>query len=96
MNFLAYINIIIAVLGLLCVIYALRVMPYRRCSEPMVGDAMVLVAYLLMINSHWVAQQTPYLEITTRAWHVFDMVVLINVAFHAHHYASRRKRVSDQ
>lgn len=93
MSIIAYINIVIAILGLLAVIYAIRVMPFRRCSEPMIGDALVLVAYLLMINSHWMAQQSPYLEFTSRAWHVFDLVVLVNIAFHARQYATRRRRL---
>lgn len=91
MSIIAYINIAVAVIGLVAIIYALRIMPFRRCGEPMVGDALVLVAYLLMINSHWMAQQSPYIEITARAWHVFDLAVLVNIVFHARQYSARRR-----
>lgn len=92
MSFLAYINVAIAVIGLFIVIYAIREMPFNRCAEPMVGDALVLVAYLLMINSHWMAQESDYAGLTTRAWHAFDLVVLINIIFHARQYNARRNR----
>ncbi len=90
MSFFGYVNMVIAVIGLVMVIYALKAMPPRRCSEPIVGDSLVLVVYLLMINSHYMAQQSPYATFTTQAWHLFDLVVLLNIIFHIKMLASRR------
>lgn len=92
MSIIAYVNIAIAVIGLLIVIYSIKALPFNRCSEPVVGDVMVIVAYLLMINTHWMAQQSPEVESTVRAWHAFDLIVLLNIIFHAQQYRAKRRK----
>lgn len=90
MSFFGYVNMVIAVIGLVMVVYALKSMPPRRCAEPIVGDSLVLVVYLLMINSHYMAQQSPYASLTVHAWHLFDLVVLVNIIFHIKMLSARR------
>lgn len=90
MSFFGYINMVIAIIGLVMMVYALKTMPPRRCAEPIVGDSLVLVVYLLMINSHYMAQQSPYASLTARAWHLFDLVVLLNIIFHIKTLSTRR------
>lgn len=90
MSFFGYVNMVIAVIGLVMMVYALKVMPPKRCTEPIIGDSLVLVVYLLMINSHYMAQQSPHASITAHAWHLFDLVVLVNIIFHVKMLSARR------
>lgn len=90
MSLIAYFNIAFAVVGLVLMIVAIRRLPASRCSDPMITDALVLVAYLLMINTHYMTLQTPFAEMATRGWHLFDMVVILNICFHAKMAGARR------
>lgn len=91
-SYIAYLNLAIAIIALVVTIYAILRMPFRRCGEPVIGDALVIIVYLLMVNTVWMAHHAPLLDAPSRAWHLFDTAVLLNIMFHAHHYSSRRHR----
>ena len=82
MTIVIYFNIAIAVVGLVMVAFALRAMPKKRCPDPIMGDALILIAYLLMINSHYMSAQTNGSELMNGGWHIFSMAVLLNILFH--------------
>jgi len=90
MTHLAFLNIPLAVIGLILIAYALRRLPPRRCGDPIISDALVLVSYLLMINSHYMASKTDYAEVAREAWHLFDLAVIVNIIFHAKSLLDRR------
>lgn len=82
MSIVAYINLAIAVIGIVLAAFTLKAMTNRRRSEPIIGDIMVLIAYLLMINSDYLLSATSYQGMAAAAWHVFDLSVLLNIIFH--------------
>lgn len=90
MSLIAYLNITLAVVCLVLMITAIRRMPEKRCGDTMISDALILVAYLLMVNSHYMAQQSPYADVAAQAWHLFDTAVILNIWFHAKAMSDRR------
>lgn len=92
MNPLGYVNLAIAVSGLLMALYALRRLPSGRKPEPLICDALVLVLYLLVINSHDLLMGAPQAQYLKAVWHVFDMVVLLNILVHLRQHGVRHRR----
>lgn len=81
MNTLAYFNFMVAITILILAVYAIRKLP-RRYTEILIGDVLLVAIYLLFISNHIVYQNLEYGISFTGVWHLFDLMVLVQLGRH--------------
>lgn len=93
MNSIGFINVALAVSALLVILFSMaRSMRHWHC-ELMVGDVLVVLTYLLIVHTEWIAKQYGVEAVTDeRAWRLFGMVVLVNLLAHTIITARNHKR----
>ena len=96
MNAISTINLILAIATLVAVLYTLAKARGTSNCEVLVGDVLVVITYLLTLHTEWMNKHTTWsFLVGDQVWHLFGLVVLVNLMVHTIMSAKDKKGEPD-